>query len=112
MPYLSKETSCVFVLFDVFPPVAQVDAGADFVITQFFYDTEAFLRYVKRCREVGINCPIIPGIMAIQVIFYVLHVFSVVLVSSCVSCSGCVGNCALHFYESNPTNHMPPKLPA
>lgn len=45
----------------------QVDAGADFVITQFFYDTEAFLRYVKRCREVGITCPIIPGIMAIQV---------------------------------------------
>lgn len=45
----------------------QVDAGADFVITQFFYDTEAFLSYVKRCREVGITCPIIPGIMAIQV---------------------------------------------
>lgn len=45
----------------------QVDAGADFVITQFFYDTEAFLSYVKRCRAVGITCPIIPGIMAIQV---------------------------------------------
>ncbi|CAM9209721.1 unnamed protein product [Ectocarpus sp. 6 AP-2014] len=44
----------------------KVDAGADFVITQFFYDTEAFLSYVKRCREVGITCPIIPGIMAIQ----------------------------------------------
>lgn len=47
--------------------VRQVDAGADFVITQFFYDTEAFLSFVKRCREVGITCPIIPGIMAIQV---------------------------------------------
>ncbi|CAN0144090.1 unnamed protein product [Ascophyllum nodosum] len=44
----------------------KVDAGADFVITQFFYDTEAFLRYARRCREVGITCPIIPGIMAIQ----------------------------------------------
>lgn len=49
-------------------PVAdQVDAGADFVVTQFFYDTEAYLGYVKRCRGVGIDCPIIPGIMAIQV---------------------------------------------
>lgn len=45
----------------------QVDAGADFVITQFFYDTKEFLSYVKRCRAVGITCPIIPGIMAIQV---------------------------------------------
>ncbi|CAN0122512.1 unnamed protein product, partial [Laminaria digitata] len=44
----------------------QVDAGADFVVTQFFYDTEAYLGYVKRCRGVGIDCPIIPGIMAIQ----------------------------------------------
>lgn len=44
----------------------KVDAGADFVITQFFYDTEAFLRYARRCREIGITCPIIPGIMAIQ----------------------------------------------
>ncbi|CAN0425807.1 unnamed protein product, partial [Scytosiphon promiscuus] len=43
-----------------------VDAGADFVITQFFYDTDAFVSFVRRCREVGITCPIIPGIMAIQ----------------------------------------------
>lgn len=49
------------------PVVAQVGAGADFVVTQFFYDTEAYLGYVKRCRAVGIDCPIIPGIMAIQV---------------------------------------------
>lgn len=49
------------------PVAAQVDAGADFVVTQFFYDTEAYLGYVKRCRGVGIDCPIIPGIMAIQV---------------------------------------------
>ncbi|CAM9290367.1 unnamed protein product [Scytosiphon promiscuus] len=44
----------------------KVDAGADFVITQFFYDTDAFVSFVRRCREVGITCPIIPGIMAIQ----------------------------------------------
>lgn len=47
-----------------------MDAGADFVITQFFYETDAFLSYMKRCREVGITCPIIPGIMAIQVSTY------------------------------------------
>jgi len=35
-------------------------------VTQFFYDTAAFLRYVRRCREHGIRCPILPGIMPIQ----------------------------------------------
>jgi methylenetetrahydrofolate reductase (NADPH) len=45
---------------------AKIDAGADFVITQFFYSTDAFLSFVEQCRAVGIQCPIIPGIMAIQ----------------------------------------------
>jgi len=44
----------------------KMDAGADFIITQFFYDTDLFLQYVKRCREHGIECPILPGIMPIQ----------------------------------------------
>ena len=44
----------------------KVDAGADFIITQFFYDVEKFLHFVQRCRGVGIACPIIPGIMPIQ----------------------------------------------
>jgi methylenetetrahydrofolate reductase (NADPH) len=44
----------------------KVDAGADFILTQFFYDTDIFLRFVKECRQIGIHCPIIPGIMPIQ----------------------------------------------
>lgn len=44
----------------------KMEAGADFIITQFFYDTNVFLNYVKRCREHGITCPILPGIMPIQ----------------------------------------------
>jgi methylenetetrahydrofolate reductase (NADPH) len=44
----------------------KMDAGADFIITQFFYDTNVFLQYVKTCRDYGINCPILPGIMPIQ----------------------------------------------
>jgi len=44
----------------------KVDAGADLVITQFFYDVDTFLDFVDRCREIGITCPIIPGIMPIQ----------------------------------------------
>jgi len=44
----------------------KVDAGADFVISQMFYDCELFLKFVKDARELGIQCPIIPGLMPIH----------------------------------------------
>lgn len=44
----------------------KIDAGADFIITQFFYDVDIFLDFVARCRVAGIDCPILPGIMPIQ----------------------------------------------
>ncbi|KAF9187149.1 hypothetical protein BGZ51_001531 [Haplosporangium sp. Z 767] len=45
---------------------AKIDAGADFVLTQLFYDVDGFLEWEKQCRSLGITCPIIPGIMPIQ----------------------------------------------
>ena len=45
----------------------KVDAGADFIITQLFFEAETFLRYYQDCRSIGITCPIIPGILPIQV---------------------------------------------
>ncbi|KAF8201493.1 methylenetetrahydrofolate reductase-domain-containing protein [Pholiota molesta] len=45
---------------------AKVDAGADFILTQLFYDAEHFLKWYRKVREKGITVPIIPGIMPIQ----------------------------------------------
>lgn len=42
------------------------EAGAQFIVTQFFYDAPQFIRWAKRCREAGITLPIIPGVMPIQ----------------------------------------------
>ncbi|XP_073008321.1 probable methylenetetrahydrofolate reductase (NADH) [Typha latifolia] len=44
----------------------KVDAGADLIITQLFYDTDNFLKFVNDCRQIGITCPIVPGIMPIN----------------------------------------------
>jgi len=44
---------------------AKVDAGADRVITQFFFDPEVFLRFRDRAQKIGITVPIVPGILPI-----------------------------------------------
>ena len=44
----------------------KVEAGADLIITQLFFDNSYFFNYVDKVRSAGINLPIVPGLMPIQ----------------------------------------------
>jgi methylenetetrahydrofolate reductase (NADPH) len=45
---------------------AKVEAGADGAITQYFYNADAYFRFVDDARRLGVNVPIVPGVMPIS----------------------------------------------
>ena len=44
----------------------KLEAGADYVVTQMFFDNSVYFNYVEQCRKEGITAPIIPGLKIIS----------------------------------------------
>ena len=60
--YPEKHEEAMNIETDIAHLKAKIDAGAKYVVTQMFFDNKRYFDFVERCRQAGINVPIIPGI--------------------------------------------------
>jgi len=51
---------------DIYYMKKKMENGADYFVTQMFFDNEKYFSFVERCRAAGINVPIIPGLKPIS----------------------------------------------
>ena len=63
--YPEKHVECGNPAVDLANLKRKVDAGADFIVTQLFFDNRKYFEFVDNARAIGITVPIIPGIMPI-----------------------------------------------
>jgi methylenetetrahydrofolate reductase (NADPH) len=63
--YPEKHPEAPSEAFEIENLKAKIDAGADRAITQFFFDTQVFLRFRDRCAAAGITASVVPGILPI-----------------------------------------------
>ena len=64
--YPEKHFEAMNLAFDLQNLKRKVDAGAEYIVTQMFFDNEKYFSFVEACRKIGVNVPIIPGLKPIK----------------------------------------------
>jgi methylenetetrahydrofolate reductase (NADPH) len=64
--YPEKHFEAMNLAFDLQNLKRKVEAGAEYIVTQMFFDNSKFFSFVEACRKIGINVPIIPGLKPIK----------------------------------------------
>jgi methylenetetrahydrofolate reductase (NADPH) len=64
--YPEKHFEAMNLAFDLQNLKRKVQAGAEYIVTQMFFDNNKFFAFVEECRKIDINVPIIPGLKPIK----------------------------------------------
>lgn len=71
--YPEKHFEAMNMQTDLFYLKQKVDAGADYIVTQMFFDNKKFFAFVEKVREMGIDIPIIPGLKPITTLSQIVN---------------------------------------
>lgn len=97
--YPEKHLEAPSLNYDLQKLKQKVDAGADYIVTQMFFDNQKYFEFVAKAREIGITVPIIPGIKPIATkkhLQLLPHVFKIDLPEDLVNAvEACQSNTAV-----------------